>query len=320
MPKSGLARVFAVAALLPLLLLPLGSGLTGTVNAASSPSPGAFFDHVVVILMENNGYCDIITTCGGHGPYETSLASNYSIAGTCSSDSSCSIGGYTAVSHPSEPNYCALISGAIYSDCSNDSICCFQDANLNVVDRFAAAGITWQAYAEDAKGSGTCAFSAPDNDHFPYVYFSDNDVASRCANFLTASTNKGADAAFLSALNQKSGWANFIWLTPNNKDNGHDTGAAHGDEWLSDTVPGILSSYMFTHSRSALFVGYDEGNSVFPHDYIYASWSGPLVKQGYVGTGTYNHYSLLATLEANWGFAPLTSNDGTATAMSEFFK
>lgn len=290
------------------------------VQTASAFRTGAHFDHVVVILMENNGYCDIVTTCGGKGPFETHLAENYSLAGKCSSDSKCSIGGYTALSHPSEPNYCAMISGEIYSDCNNDGKCCWQNSHSNLIDRLVGDNISWKAYAENAKGSGTCSFSPPDIDHFPFIYFEDNKVESRCSNFLSASNSSEVDGAFLSNLNQKSGNpGQFIWLTPNDKDNGHNTGAAYGDKWLSKIVPRILDSYVFTHARSALFIVYDEGNSVFPHDFLYASWSGPVVKNGYIGTGHYTHYSVLKTLEQNWGFSALTKNDKTASPMTEFF-
>ncbi|WP_369394610.1 fibronectin type III domain-containing protein [Streptomyces sp. CG1] len=40
---------------------------------------------------------------------------------------------------------------------------------------------------------------------------------------------------------------------------------------------------------------------------------------GYHSTNPYNHFSWLATIESAWGLAPLTSNDGGATAMSDFF-
>jgi phosphatidylinositol-3-phosphatase len=288
-------------------------------SVAVSISPtGTYFDHVVIILMENEGYCNIITTCGGAGPYETFLASTYSLAGKCTRDSTCSIGGYTALSHPSEPNYCAMISGAIYSDCNNDGKCCFQDTHLNLVDRLQAAGLSWQAYAENARNSGKCSFRPPNSSHYPFLYFKDNKVSTRCSNFLTATNSAGVDGAFLANLNKTSGWANFIWLTPNDKNNGHNTGAAYGDRWLSQIVPKILGSYMFTHSRSALFITYDEGKSNYPHDFLYSSWSGPIVDKAYIGTLSYDHYSILKTLETNWGFSALTSNDGSANAMTEF--
>ena len=270
--------------------------------------------------MENDGYCEIITTspCNGAGPYETSLAANYSIAGHCTSDASCGTGGYTAVSHPSEPNYCALF-GSDYSNCAtSDGVCCFQDTGPNLVDRLEFAGLSWKAFAEDATSSGSCNFTPPSTNHFPFLYFSDMNTSSRCANFST--TASSGDPEFLAVLNQNGNWPNYVWLTPNNNDNGHSSGAAAGDSYLSGLVPKILASKMFTQ-RAALFIVYDEGPTAYdyPHDYVYASWSGPVVRTHYVGTGSYSHYSYAKTLETNWGFASLTANDASASAMTEFF-
>ncbi len=293
---------------------------TGLIKTLLTAPSGASFDYMVTILMENDGYCDIITTCGGLGPYETGLASNYSLAGLCTSDSLCSKGGYTAVSHPSEPNYCALF-GAEYVNCAtDDGVCCFQDTGPNLVDRLESAGLKWKAFAEDAAGSGTCGFSPPSNsNHFPFLNFKDMNTTARCANFVTATSP--SDSEFLTILNQASSWPNYLWLTPTNDDNGHSSGAAAGDSYLSSLVPKILASALFQTQRAALFIVYDEGPSsyTYPYDYIYASWSGPVVKAHYIGTGSYSHYSYARTLESNWGLTSLTTNDASANAMTEFF-
>src|SRR5881628_3370411 len=161
------------------------SAPTVTVHAA-----GPAFDYVVTILMENNGYCDVMTTCGGSGPYMTSLAQSYSAVSQT---------GYTGTSHPSEGNYITIIGGSDYGH-SNDGYCCWGINGPNIIDRIEASGRTWQAWAEDASGSGTCSFSPPRGaDHFPFLTFSDMNNPARCANFL--STTSSSDTEFLSALN-----------------------------------------------------------------------------------------------------------------------
>src|SRR5205823_212299 len=101
--------------------------------------------------------------------------------------------------------------------------------------------------------------------------------------------------------------------------NCHDTAMSFCDNYLKTLVPKILSSTLFTTKRAALWLQYDEGNDSYPHDFVYGSWSGPVVKTGYVGTGSYNHYSYLKTLEVVWGLSSLTSNDANANPMTEFF-
>src|SRR6266550_1309582 len=46
----------------------------------AAPTPGAYFDFVVSILMENHGICDILTYCGGSAPFETQLANASGLA------------------------------------------------------------------------------------------------------------------------------------------------------------------------------------------------------------------------------------------------
>jgi len=81
---------------------------------------------------------------------------------------------------------------------------------------------------------------------------------------------------------------------------------------------------MFTTQKAALFIVFDEGNDFCPTgnsngDCVVAEWSGPAVKKAYSSSTSYNHYSYLSTLEANWNLPSLTSNDASATPMTEFF-
>src|SRR6266571_9543238 len=97
----------------------------GMVSAASylrpstAASSGKYFDYVVTILMKNNDLPSVLS----QGTFQASLASQYTLST-----------GYSAVSHPSEPNYSAMISGHITPN-SDDGICCGQDSGPNLVDR-----------------------------------------------------------------------------------------------------------------------------------------------------------------------------------------
>ncbi len=287
--------------------------INAPIRTASGTTPA--FDYVTVILMENNGLCDIITTtlagCSSTGAatYMTSLATSYSIATH-----------YTAITHPSQPNYMTLIGGDTYV--SGDGNCCWQFSNPNIIDRIEASGRTWKAFAEDATGSGTCSFRPPRQaDHFAFLEFNDMNNPSRCANFLT--TTSPNDQEFLSVLNGANP-PNFLWLTPNDTDNMHSSSISIGDSYLSNLVPKILSSTTFTTKNAALFIVFDEGSDNCPAapsgDCVYATWAGPVVKKAYSSNAQYNHYSFLKTLETVWSLSSLTSNDQSATAMTEFFQ
>ncbi|TMI37484.1 PKD domain-containing protein [Candidatus Bathyarchaeota archaeon] len=286
-----------------------------TVNATLSSSSA--FQYIVTILMENNGLCDVtpsvVSGCSSSSipaPYLTSLAQTYGFSTH-----------YTAVDHPSEPNYVALFGGSTFGYTS-DGYCCFQLNAPNLVDRLEAAGLTWKAFAEDASGSGTCSFTPPrTGDHYPFIDFSDMKTSARCANMLT--TTSPLDPEFVAALNGAT-LPNYVWLTPTDTDNMHSSSVAVGDAYLATLVPLILSSRMFTTQKAALFIVFDEGHDFCPtgnssSDCIVAEWSGPAVKKAYRSSTSYNHYSYLSTLEANWNLPSLTSNDASATPMTEFF-
>ena len=262
---------------------------------------GTYFDNVVVILMENNAINNIYNQV----PFQTTLANTYTLSTAFSQTGS-----------PSEPNYLALFAGNNFY--SSDGNCCFQLSNTNLVDRLEAAGLTWTAFAEDASGSGTCGFSPPrSGDHFPFIDFSDMQTSSRCSHF--QSTSSTGDPEFIAALNQPNP-SNLIWLTPNDQDNSHDSSPSTGDNYLSALVPLILSSATFTTKRAALFILYDEakGYGSSSNCCVYASWSGPVAKKAFQSNNPYSHYSLLHTVEQNWGLSTL-ANDAGAPVMTEFF-
>src|SRR6058998_716649 len=293
------------------MLLRLSVLTLGVVSAASYLRPsnaaasGKYFDYVVTILMENNDLPSVLS----QGTFQSSLANQYTLST-----------GYSGVSHPSEPNYSAMISGHITPN-SDDGICCGQDSGPNLVDRLESQGLTWKAFAEDLS-NGDCSGGGIDADHFPFLYFSDiTGNQARCANLLGATA--GSDSELVAALNAGSGWPNYVWLTPNTSNDAHDTSIAFGDSYLSRIVPQILGSTLFKNQRAALFVVYDEGNDVSctsgGSDCIYASWSGPVAKKGFSSSNAYTHYSYLHTIEDNWGLSTLTPNDANAAVMAEFF-
>ena len=303
--------------------LVFGSLLTVPLAASKNHSPvhsttlgppaSAPFDHIVTIMMENQGLCDVYTGCGGSAQYMSSLADANTLVMT-----------WGTIGHNSEPNYISLIGGFDDTSTNNDGVCCYFESQQNLIDRIESAGITWQAFAEDAGSSGTCSFSPPrSGDHFPFIDFSDMNIAARCSHFLT--TASSSDPEFLAALNTASP-ANFIWLTPNDCNNGHDqcsssSGIAGGDAYLSTLVPHILSSSEFTSTKAALLILYDEGYSQCSNtggtgECVYASFSGPAAKKGVqISPAGASHYSYLSTIEAAWSLSSLNSNDAGAPDM-----
>jgi phosphatidylinositol-3-phosphatase len=304
---------------------PLGSTAVGDQSHTNHA-----FNYVVVIVMENQGIGDIIHN--PVAPFLNQLASSYSLATN-----------YTAINHPSLPNYLSLVSGEDFgswskADCNPGPECSAGGAT-NIVDRLENRGLSWKAYMEDYPSScgshcspgncfvgdtGTGQYAAR---HNPFVYFDDIvNSAARCSRIVPANSGgRGApDDLFLSDLASPSTASNLMWLTPNLCNDMHDCPTSTGDTYLSQVVPNILSSTLFTHHRAALFITFDEGNGYCPlngssQDCVYAVWAGPVVKTSFQSANHYNHYSFLKTLETNWRLPSLTSNDRSAIPMTEFF-
>jgi hypothetical protein len=300
-----------------LVALFAGAGVLGAATPGPRPGPraivvrpaaaGAYFDHLVFIILENKNLNQVY----GPATYMTQLANEYGIA---VEDRYCSV-------NPSLPNYLCLTGGSDFGcagyDGSPNSNGCTQAAWVapNVADRLEAAGLSWKAYMEDMPSncyaSGDSGLYILHHDPFLYYRAIATDPA-RCNRVVPA----GTDASVLVAdLQSASTASNFMWLSPNNCDNMHSCSVAQGDSYLSTLVPKILGSPVFTTSRAALLITFDEGYD----QPIYTVWAGAGVKRGYKSSFGYNHFSVLATLESNWDLSPLTANDRDAPNMAEFF-
>src|SRR5438552_5791735 len=99
-------------------------------------SPAGPIKHVVVIIMENKEYENVVGS--PDAPYENALVSQYALARN-----------YSAVSHPSLPNYLALAAGdtfGVSSDCL-PSECILPFATTTVANLLDARHLSWKEYA-----------------------------------------------------------------------------------------------------------------------------------------------------------------------------
>jgi len=283
-----------------LFLSVLGTAMVGggIRPVSASPSSGTYFDHVVIIMMEDHGINDIcarspppcLSTNGD--PYAAGLANSHGIGSQ-----------YLGVSHFSQADYIATLGGD-----TNGCVAypCQPSANANLVDRFEAAGLTWKGYMENQTPSSGCdtGYNEPYTpEHNPFVFFTDiTSNPARCSNVVKANptTCSVTDCVLINDLNSAAA-PNFMWLTPNNCNNMHGvtgicaTSIPLGDNYLSGLVPNILNSQTFTTQRSALFLVFDEGNGYCPlngssEDCVYAVSAGPGTKTGFVTSNLSNHY------------------------------
>ncbi len=266
----------------PTLPNPLAALRGTSTPLAKNPAGVPAFSHIYIIVMENKEYGSVIG--GDEAPYINSLASQYALATD-----------YTAVSHPSEPNYLALFSGSTQG-AIGDGV--YNLGGENLADQIEKAGKKWNVFAQNyplncfkgtvasggADGAGTYA-----RKHNPAMSFTDiSGSSSRCANF-TDLKHFDANAA------------NYELIVPNLCNDMHDCSVATGDKFLQGFVPQILKSGSWQNG-GVLFIVWDEGTSgrggggQVPLLVISSA-----VKQGYRSTVPHNHYSLVRTIEDAWG-------------------
>ncbi len=279
------------------------SGHTAAAAAAARPADAPAvpnFDHVVVIVLENNSYDQLVGNPAA--PYFNQLAGQYGLAQQ-----------YYALKHGSLPNYFGLTAGNTLTTTNCDD--CFQSAPNIAVDRIEPSGRTWKAYMESMPAPCTLG-----NDglyvqhHNPFVYYDDiRTVPDECAKVVPFS-DLSSDFASASTT------PNFAWVTPDLCSDMHNCSIATGDAWLQQNVSAILASPAFTTQNSVLAVTFDEDDgSTGNNNHVATVLAGPSVTQGLRSNVHYDHYSLLKTIETAWGLSPLTANDAAAAPMSDFF-
>ena len=225
--------------------------------------------------------------------------------------------------HPSLPNYLWLEAGTNFGITNdNDPSSNHQSTTAHLVTQLTSAGISWKSYQEDISGT-TCPLTSVNKyapKHDPFVYFDDvtntNDPNSaNCITHVRPFTEMAADL-------QNNTVAQYVFITPNLCDDGHDSCAPvsdpirQTDNWLAANVPAILNSTAY-QSGGALFITWDEGvGGDGPIGMIVLS---PFAKGGgYFNSIHYTHGSMLRTAEEIFGVS-LLADAAVQTDLSDLF-
>jgi hypothetical protein len=253
-------------------------------------------DHIAVIVMENKEYDEVIGN--PQAPFFNDLANRYAQADAM-----------YAISHPSLPNYLALISGnthGIDTDCTD----CYLDAP-NLVDQLESRGLSWRAYMEGMPEP--CATEDAGQyvvKHNPFVYFdSIRNDPERCRNVVP-----------LTELDRDLGSGDplppFLWISPGLCADTHDCGIDVGDDFLRRQVPALTAAL---GPRSAVIVTYDEGTTsagccdVAAGGRVATIVVGMGAARGVRSDTPMTLYSILRTVEENFGLPLLGDADCECT-------
>ncbi|WP_030234802.1 alkaline phosphatase family protein [Streptomyces sp. NRRL S-350] len=261
----------------------LWAATASTAQAAGLPTP----DHVVVVVMENHAYSQVIGSSSA--PY----INNTLKAG--GADLTQSYG----ITHPSEPNYYALFSGSTQGrvDDSCVTVGGFQSANL--ASEVLAAGKTWASYNESLPGQGSTVCSSGNyaQKHNPWFGFGNVPL--------------GSAKTFAQFPTDYSTLPNVSFVVPNLCSDMHDCSVSTGDTWIKNNLGGY-AAWAQSHN-SLLIVTFDEDNKLSGNR-IPTVLYGAHVAPGSSSATTYNHYNVLRTVE---DLAGASGHAGNAAAASD---
>ncbi len=254
------------------------------------PPPVPAFAHIVIIVLENREFGSVI----GKDVWKT--VNRWAQEHTLLTQ-------YYAITHPSLPNYLAMIGGDTFGVTTNCTDCFINAPTLP--DQIEATGRTWKGYFEDMPRpcylGDTVTYVQK---HNPFLYFDSIRLDSaRCERHIVPLTQLEEDLA-AAAL------PNFAFLIPNQCNNGHDCSGAIADAWLEVWVNRLLT-YLEARADEfpyLLVITWEEGQGNhsccgLPPEAggrVPAILLSPLARKGFQDDTPYTHYSLLKTIEMAW--------------------
>ncbi|KAJ9102325.1 hypothetical protein QFC21_002725 [Naganishia friedmannii] len=234
---------------------------------------------------------------------------------------------YNGVTHPSEPNYVASISGDFFG-MSDDK---FYALPVNVstqVDLLEARNISWATYQENMPYSGFSGDYAQKNYLDPsskgsYTYYMRkhnpliicNSIASvparmnRIRNFNDFAIDVNASAL-----------PSWVFITPNLVNDGHDTDITFVSDWLEYFLVPLLDNPNFDDNETLVLLTFDENEDYKSQNTLYTLLLGGAVSnhKGTVDSTFYTHYSSLSSVQNNWGLGSLGRQDTNTTVAAVF--
>jgi acid phosphatase len=240
----------------------------------------------ILVIMEENHSTEEVFPAGM--PYLWHLARRYGYA----SD-------YTAITHPSLPNYLAIFTGSAFNDppdCSPGPGCSYPGPS--VFGQALAVGKTARAYQEsmpapcDHSDSGNYAVR-----HNPWAYIPAEAAACRAGDVPAGTPSGGALVSDVRAGTMP----NAGLLTPNLIHDAHDATLGQADAWLRQWIPVIMSGPDWRHQRLAIAVVFDEGDNTnqVPFVLIAPGLSGTVIHQ------PLDHYTLTRLIDTLISAPPL---------------
>jgi hypothetical protein len=263
--------------------------------AATAAAPVPRFDHIVVVVFENKETGSVLGSPAA--PTFNAYARRYA-----------NVTSYYGVTHPSLPNYIALVSGSTHGITSDCTSCVVTGRSL--ADTIEASGRTWKTYAEGLPapgflGAGKGRYAKK---HDPFAYFTS----------IAQSKERRSRIVPLPQLKRDlttGALPDFSLVVPDLCHSMHDCSVAVGDAWLRRTVTPLLGL-----PNTAIFILFDEGSSnARGGGHTPALVVGTAVRSGSRYVRVTNHYGTLRTIEQAWSL-PFLGQSARARPITGIWK
>ncbi|KAG1738600.1 phosphoesterase family-domain-containing protein [Suillus paluster] len=304
--SAAVAPTFTTPAPAPTSQSPFYIGAANTTLTNTPVVPGKVFDRFIQIWLENTDFA----TAASQGVFQTLAAQGITLSG------------YYGVTHPSEPNYLAVAGGDFWG-LGADSLEYIPTNISTVVDLLDQKNISWASYQENMPTDGYTGYNYTNAaDGYTYYVRKHNPLiiydsvatiptrAARIRNFNDFAVDVGN--------NSLSQW---IFITPNLRNDAHDTNVAYTASWLNYWLVPLLSDPNFNTARTLILLTFDENETYTIGNQVYSVLLGGVIPQNMKNTTDatfYTHYSTLSTVENNWDLGNLGRQDTNKTVSNVF--
>ncbi len=235
--------------------------------------------HIVIVIMENYSYSDIIgnslapyinglVTAGN--PYTAVFTKSY------------------AIEHPSQPNYLDFFSGSNQGNTDDNPPAGYPFTTDNLGSELIDAGKSFITYSEDLPSLGFSGVSSGNyvRKHNPAVYWLGTGT-HQLPNSVDVPFTSFPTAANYSTL------PTISYVIPNEINDMHNLSIPAGDTWLKNKLDTFKQ---WTIANNSLYIiTFDEDDFLGTNN-IPTIFIGPMV-QGGTYNFTFNHFNVLRTLE-----------------------
>ncbi|CDO95216.1 unnamed protein product [Kluyveromyces dobzhanskii CBS 2104] len=277
--------------------------IASTVPAEETSSvEGAAFKNFYIIYLENTDY--------------DKAAGDESLAWLATQG--ITLTNYWALTHPSEPNYLASVSGDYFA-LDDDRFIALPSNVSTIVDLLDTKGISWAEYQEHSPYAGFEGFNYSNQEtfandyvrkHNPLVLFdSVTNNETRLANI------KNFEDFDADVANKKL--PQYAFITPNMTNDGHDTTIKFAGKWAKDFLEPLLQNEYFMNDTLVLLT-FDENETYSIKNKVFSVLLGGVIPDSLKGTTDdtfYDHYTQLSSVQANWDLPHLGRHDFDANVL-----